>query len=140
MLKSAQDTTEHLYRGMFMSFTAQEEQTTHMQPPESAEVARPAVAISCSNVAFWRLLLKTRLRSGEAAGLQAQHFVGTSCWWSVIPHLFTSLLWSHTYTLGQRLNCSSAGNCACALVIGNEGTQQGWTFTEECNPHRGGFY
>ena len=58
-----------------MSFTAQEELKAHMQQPEAAEVARPAVVISCSNAAFWRALLKTRFNSGEAAGLQILHSV-----------------------------------------------------------------
>ena len=78
LVRSAQDNTEHLYRGVFMSFTAQERLTAHMQQPEAAEVSRSGAVTSCSNAAFWRALLKTRLRSGEAAGLQARHCVPCS--------------------------------------------------------------
>lgn len=80
LLRLAEDNTEHLYRGVFVSFTAQEELTAHMQQPEAAEVSRPRAVTSCRNTAFWRALLKTRLRSGEAAGLQAQHCV--LCSWA----------------------------------------------------------
>ncbi|KAK2532967.1 hypothetical protein Q9966_007843 [Columba livia] len=87
---------------MFMSFTAQEEKTTHMQPPESAEVARPAVAISYINVAFWRVLLKTRLRSGEAAVCKHANFAFYAtptnlAWWTPIE-LFYDLL---KFLIGQ---------------------------------------
>lgn len=118
LVRSAQDNTEHLCGGVFMSPTAQEELTGHMQHPEAAEVARPGAVTSCSNAAFWKALFKTRLRSGEAAGLPAQHCV--LCSWAQaaggqsapvpIPASYRA-----TYTL--RVTCWTAPWLGTILVL-----------------------